>query len=67
MYGDKGVLKKQLWSQETGASGHRNGNREPPFVWTVVLAQTGKLTDVPFSRNGEGRFGFALQGVTSKI
>ena len=24
MYGNKGVLKKQLWSQETGPSDHRN-------------------------------------------
>jgi len=34
MYGNKGVLKKQLWSQETGASDHRNGSAE---LWSARL------------------------------
>ncbi|KAK0753337.1 hypothetical protein B0T18DRAFT_12145 [Schizothecium vesticola] len=32
MYGNKGVLKKQLWSQETGASDHRNGSASLRFL-----------------------------------
>ena len=39
MYGNKGVLKEQLWSQETGASDHRNGSASLRLFGSFCLIQ----------------------------